>query len=114
MGSLANATQSSLQSVNGYKFDMSKLTLAFIGDSNWDIYVDANDKLYAVGKEECRGKDGSNMDSHFGDKEHVKRLMQKGYFNDEPTEAGLSLMSGLCSMQYRPTNSKPFTTLQWA
>jgi len=94
-----------------YKFDMSKLSLAFIGDANWDLYADDAGRLYSVGKPERRGADGYKMDTHFGDKNHIRRLMDKGYFNDEPTEVGLELMSGLHSKMIKPSKGAPFVML---
>ncbi|WP_218309765.1 hypothetical protein [Alteromonas antoniana] len=80
-----------------FKFDLSQLKKAFVGTANWDIYVDSEGRLYSVGKPERRGADGFNMDSMYGDKHHIKRLMSRGHFSDHPTEIGLELLSGLHS-----------------
>lgn len=66
------------------------MKLAFVGTSNWDIYDDGNGRLSAIAKP---GSGASN--SHYGDRDHIKRLMDHGYFNDTPTEYGLELMEGL-------------------
>jgi len=102
-----------LSKTSDYKFDMSRLTKAFIGDANWDIYVDEKGALYSVAKPECRGENGYNMDTFFGDKHHIRRLMAKGYFTCKPTDAGLGILSGLCSVIYTPENSAPFSILQF-
>jgi hypothetical protein len=94
-----------------FKFNMTNLKLAFIGDSNWDIYANADGKLFSVGKPERRGTDGRNMDTHYGDKYHIRRLMDKGYFDGIPTEVGLELMSGLHCLKHNPSKGKPFTML---
>lgn len=67
------------------------MKLAFIGSANWDLYVNDKGRIKAIpkpDKQDC----GS---CEFGDKWHIKRLMQQGYFNDTPTDAGLELMEGL-------------------
>ena len=66
------------------------MKLAFIGNSNWDIYTDDNGRLSSIPKP---GNDASS--SHFGDKHHILKLMRQGYFNDTATDAGLELMEGL-------------------
>ena len=69
------------------------LTLAFIGNSNWDLYVSKGGNLYSISKDWC-----NKGDSHFGDKHHIKRLMSNGLFSVRiPTEAGLELIGGLTS-----------------
>jgi hypothetical protein len=98
---------------SGYKFDMSRLKKAFVGDSNWDIYADEDGKLYSVGKAELRGSDGANMDTFYGDKNHIRRLMDRGYFSYPPTEVGLKLLSGLCSVMFTPENSRAFVMLKF-
>lgn len=64
-------------------------------NSNWDIFANKNGSLVA------KAKEGSGAgDSHMGDKHHILRLMQNGWFdlNDKKfTEAGLELFSGLSS-----------------
>lgn len=67
--------------------------LAFIGDANWDIYVDSKEHLWAVPKPECP----DCIETTFGDKKHVLKLMANGWFTDTPTEVGLKLLEGLRS-----------------
>jgi hypothetical protein len=66
------------------------MTLVFIGSSNWDIYDGGKGRLSAIPKP---GVDAGS--SHFCDRDHIKQLMNQGYFNDTPTEAGLELMEGI-------------------
>jgi hypothetical protein len=107
---LAGTKNPSLQ--NDYKFDMNCLQLAFIGDANWDIYVDdKSGTLYSVAKAHKRGDNGRDMDSVYGDKHHIKELIRKGIFRSQPTEVGLSLLSGLHSVKYIPEKEKPFIGL---
>lgn len=100
--------------IHDCKFNLDKLTKVFIGDANWDIYADDNGKLYSIGKAERRGSDGANMDTWFGDRDHIRRLIDKGYFNDTPTDAGLELLSGLHSSIVTPSKGKPFHILRFA
>lgn len=94
-------------------FDMSSLTKVFIGDANWDIYANNEGKLYSIGKAERRGTDARNMDTMYGDRNHVRRLIDRGYFDSTPTEAGLELMSGLQSVIIKPSRGKPFHMLRF-
>lgn len=67
--------------------------LAFIGSANWDIYLGFDGNLWAVPKPEhpdCH-------ETYFGNRDHIKKLMANGWFDDEPTEVGLALMEGLQS-----------------
>ncbi len=50
--------------------------LPFVGDSNWDIYVDGSGNLWSVPKPACKGAD----DSHYG-QSPIKRLMSNGYLS---------------------------------
>lgn len=95
------------------KFNMSNLIKVFIGDANWDIYADSEGKLYSIGKPERRGTDAAKMDTMFGDREHVRRLIDRGHFSSIPTEAGLELMSGLNSAIITPARGKPFHILRF-
>mgnify|MGYP003641651065 FL=1 len=95
------------------KFNMSKLTKVFVGDSNWDIYSDDSGTLYSIGKPERRGVDAANMDTFFGNKSHIKRLIDNGHFSSVPTEAGLELMSGLHSVMCTPPRGKQFHILRF-
>tara|TARA_R110000851_G_scaffold72413_4_gene160447 strand:+ start:407 stop:712 length:306 start_codon:yes stop_codon:yes gene_type:complete len=65
--------------------------MAFVGSCNWDTFVDDNKKLWSVPKPNCLGCHFTS----FGDKDHVRRLMSKGYHSDQVTEYGLELMEGL-------------------
>lgn len=85
------------------------MTLVFIGDANWDIYADDKGQLRAVPKPE----NPDCHETHFGDRNHIRRLMQQGYFNDEPTEAGLELMSGLHTRFYRMGTEKQWHALEF-
>lgn len=62
-------------------------------NSNWDIFANEEGRLFAVAKE------GSGAEtSHMGDKNHIVRLMSRGWFDlyrSTFTEAGLELFSGL-------------------
>lgn len=66
------------------------MKLAFIGTANWDIYDNGNGQLSAIAKP---GNSAGN--SHYGDRNHIKRLMDMGYFTGTATEHGLELMNGL-------------------
>ena len=66
------------------------MKLAFIGSSNWDIWDAGNGRLVAIPK---NGNDASG--SHFGDRHHIKRLINNGFFNDVATDHGLEIMHGI-------------------
>lgn len=66
------------------------MKLAFIGTANWDIYANDDGQLSAIAK-----PGNSAGSSHFGDRDHIKRLMDQGYFTGTATEHGLELMHGL-------------------
>lgn len=85
----------------------SNMELAFVGTSNWDIWVEPKGVLWAVPKPD---KSGCKT-SYFGDKHHIKRLMQQGYFDYQPTEAGLELLVGLQNRLIQPDNGKHFALL---
>ncbi len=82
-----------------------------VKNSNWDICITHDDKLAAIAK-------GSASDSHFGDKNHIKRLMNAGFFDDnaEWTEEGLEYMYGIhsaltCELgSYNPEKRSSFIT----
>tara|TARA_B100000749_G_C18436960_1_gene470489 strand:- start:865 stop:1188 length:324 start_codon:yes stop_codon:yes gene_type:complete len=84
-------------------------TLVFIGDANWDIYADSDNKLWSIPKPECPSAEMTP----FGDRDHVRRLMDAGHFNDIPTDAGLALMRGLHSKIFTPPNQKPWAMLRF-
>lgn len=87
---------------------LNSLTLAFVGEANWDIYVDSNEKLWAMAKPECPGAE----DSYFGDKQHIKRLINEDCFSyKEATEAGLKLLSGLGHRFITPEHGAPWPLL---
>jgi len=69
------------------------MTCVFISEhqTGWDIYMDANGKLWSVAIDEGR------QDSAYGDMAHVRRLMSNGYFSAIATEAGLEALSGYCT-----------------
>ena len=56
---------------------------------NWDIYADNKGTLYSI----ARPNSGAG-NSYFGDCDHVKYLMRKGYFHDTLTPYGRQLMEG--------------------
>jgi hypothetical protein len=89
--------------------DTAGLTLAFIGEANWDLWVGKCGNLTAIPKPEITGCKSSG----FGDKHHIKRLMHKGYFNDVATEVGLELLSGLHNRLITPERGKPFAILSF-
>ncbi|WVX87500.1 hypothetical protein EniLVp02_0161 [Vibrio phage EniLVp02] len=82
------------------------MELAFKNDdSPWDIYVSDEGRLFSVPT-----RDGYMMSS-FGDRNHIKRLMNQGYWdwdNYKITEAGLSVMKGLCCHIYIGSPTSPF------
>lgn len=84
---------------------------AFIGTANWDIFLHKDSgSLSAIPK-----PGNSASKSGYGDKHHVKKLMEEGYFADTPTEAGLELLEGLYSVlpqELSIHNNK--TWLKWA
>jgi len=82
-------------------------TLTFIGDANWDLYAQPDGRLWAIPKPDCLG---CHM-SPFGDRHHVKRLMDKGYFTSTPTDAGLALMEGLYTRLVTDSKGKRFGIL---
>lgn len=87
---------------------LSSLTLAFIGEANWDIYVDGQDTLWAIAKPECPGAE----DAYFADKDHIKRLMNEGSFiYKKVTDAGLELLSGLGHRFIQPEHGQPWPFL---
>ncbi len=73
-------------------------------ESDWDIYANKRDYLFAICKE-----NNPNRDSHFGDKYHIKKLMnfylesnKRGGKHDpfdfcNLTERGREVLSGLYS-----------------
>jgi hypothetical protein len=98
-----------------HKFNLDALELVFEGDANWDIYADEKGRLYSVGKPELRGANGRDMDTMYGDKHHIKKLMSQGYFTYKAvTEAGLELMSGLASFIHHDSKDNRFTMLNFA
>lgn len=87
---------------------LASLKLAFIGDANWDIYSDENGSLWAIAKSECPGA----ADAYFGDKDHIKRLINEGSFSyKEVTDAGLELLSGLGHRFITPEHGAPWPLL---
>lgn len=74
---------------------MSTLKLAIIKKgSNWDLYVSDDNYFSSIAKVE------GAKDSHFGNKHHIAKLMNDGYFDidsREFTEAGLEALSGIHS-----------------
>lgn len=81
------------------------MQLAFVGTSNWDLYVDEKSRLWSIPKPEINGCESSA----YGDKFHIKYLMQTWGFDGKPTEVGLKLLSGLHSIILNPapvTSSK--------
>lgn len=92
-----------------YKREKHGGQLAFVGDANWDLWVDNDGRLSSIPKPEITGCKSSG----FGDKYHIKRLMSKGYFRCVPNEVGLELMSGLHSKIITPENGKPFVMLSF-
>lgn len=80
----------------------TSMQLAFVGTCNWDLYLNQTGSLYAIPKpnapKDCRS-------TWFGDKNHVRNLMQELYFDDTPTDIGLALLEGLSS-RFPPLNTK--------
>lgn len=84
-------------------------TKVFTGTANWDIYAEPNGRLWAIPKAD---RLGCHM-SPYGDRDHILRLMRKGYFTDIPTDAGLALMEGLYSQTITPDNGAPWHLLKF-
>ena len=55
---------------------------------NWDIYADNEGTLYSIAR---KGSGASN--SYYGDCNHIRNLMRKGYFRDTLTAYGAELMN---------------------
>ena len=85
-------------------------TLVFIGDANWDLYAQPDGRLWAIPKPDCLGC----YMSPFGDRDHVKRLIDKGHFNSTPTDAGLALMEGLYTRLMTDSKGKRFGFLDFS
>lgn len=92
------------------------MRLLFVGDSNWDLYLsDDNSTIWSI------SKDGNvKGNSCFGDKHHIKRLMDKykGKAVDfidshQPTELALEHFSGMASHLITPERSEPFWLLRF-
>ena len=60
---------------SAYKKDVR---LFAIPDSNWNLYIDNEGVLYSVVKSEL--KEAGCGSTFFGDCNHVKRLINQGYF----------------------------------
>ena len=56
--------------------------------NNWDIYADSKGTLYSIAR---KGTGCGN--SYFGDCDHIRHLMRKGYFHDTLTDYGKQLMN---------------------
>lgn len=56
--------------------------------SNWDIYADKKGTLYSIARPESGASN-----SYFGDCNHIRNLMRKGYFTDTLTTYGAELMN---------------------
>lgn len=64
-------------------------------DSNWDIFKNDDNYLFAIAKPETGASN-----SHMGSRDHIVGLMRRKFFDFDKvvfTEAGLELMSGLSS-----------------
>lgn len=64
-------------------------------DSNWDIFKNDDNYLFAIAKPETGASN-----SHMGHRDHIVGLMRRKFFDFDKvvfTEAGLELMSGLNS-----------------
>lgn len=86
--------------------------LVIIGDSNWDIYADGNNALWAIAKPNSGAKD-----SYFGDIHHIKRLMNNEHFcvdANQFTETGLALFEGLFTRFMKDSRGKSWTMLSFA
>lgn len=89
------------------------MNLAFVGDSNWDIYMDEKAHLWSIPKPEKQGCESTT----FGDKFHIKRLLSlygAKNFNLTPTEAGLELLEGLHTVLLYPNPSFKNSFLSFA
>lgn len=79
------------------------MTLAFVGNANHDLYLCLDNPSYlrAIPK-----VNSGASETGFGDKYHIKRLMHNGYFDDVPTDDGLTYLTGLHSViHYREDGS---------
>lgn len=56
--------------------------------TNWDIYADTKGTLYSI----ARTGSGCN-NSFFGDCNHIKNLIRRGYFGGTLTDYGMQLMN---------------------
>ena len=82
------------------------LTLAFIGDANWDLYVNDAGRVYSLSKDGC-----NKGDTGYGDRNYIRRVMSKGWFTGEtPTDRGLELLQGLNSVLLPRSNYLAFYT----
>ena len=64
-------------------------TLAFVGNGNFDLYLDGNNILWSVPKADKP----SCAETCFGNRDHVLSLKRKGMFTGyKPTRAGHQLM----------------------
>ncbi|EOW9160819.1 hypothetical protein ACN1T8_001371 [Vibrio cholerae] len=85
--------------------------LAFVGSANWDIYINQDGKASSI------AKNGSGaQSSHFGDKRHIVRLIDNGYFDGDLagiTEYGRECFSGLYSLLLTDSKGKSFHILSW-
>ncbi|ELP5729208.1 hypothetical protein QTV44_002474 [Vibrio vulnificus] len=67
-------------------------TLIFIGTANWDLYLDNDGYVWSVPKPTACP---SCKTSYFGDKHHLRKLMQSGNDLGTITEHGREYLSGL-------------------
>lgn len=65
------------------------IILFAVGSANWDIYADTNGTLYSIVKPGIKGCQGT----YFGDTNHVRQLIRRGYWNNNLTDYGKKLMS---------------------
>lgn len=81
--------------------------ICYTKTSNWDLKLTQEGMLMAIPTDEALKKGAKS--SYFGDKHHVRKLMDQGYFepNDHIfTEEGLELFSGLNSNLIYDDNGK--------
>ena len=72
----------------GHTENYHTLTLFAVSGSNWDYYADETGTLYSIAKpgSGCQG-------TFFGDCNHIRHLINEGYWDGIFTEYGKKLMA---------------------
>lgn len=79
-----------------------------IGTANWDLYADNQGRVFAI------AKTGSGASScYFGDRVHIRRLINRGIFDHIFTEYGLQFMQGLYSRVVTDSKGNTFGLLSF-